>query len=250
MDYKSFDEFKKYIKDAGRSISLDEVKKAYELAEKAHVNQVRASGEAYFVHPLEVAYILVDLGMDTDSICAGLLHDVVEDTDVTLQQITQLFGKGVALLVDGVTKLGQVPLSTKEEQQAENIRKMLLAMAEDVRVIIIKLADRLHNMRTLMYKKESKQRETSLETMEVYAPIAHRLGIRAVKEELEDLALHYLDPVACQEIEQTLANSYNKNISFIDSIKEKIYNRLQEYKIKPHIEGRVKSIYGIYRKVY
>ncbi len=250
MDYKSFDEFKKYIKDAGRNIALDEVKKAYELAEKAHVNQVRASGEAYFVHPLQVAYILVDLGMDTDSICAGLLHDVVEDTDVTLQQITQMFGKGVALLVDGVTKLGQVPLSTKEEQQAENIRKMLLAMAEDVRVIIIKLADRLHNMRTLMYKKESKQRETALETMEVYAPIAHRLGIRAVKEELEDLALHYLDPVACQEIEQTLATSYNKNISFIDSIKEKIYSRLQEYKMKSHIEGRVKSIYGIYRKVY
>lgn len=250
MKSRNFDDLKKYIEDSERPISLEFVRRAYDMAEVAHQNQLRSSGEPYFTHPIEVAFILVDLGMDTDSICAGLLHDVVEDTDISLERINREFGADIAALVDGVTKLGQVPLVTKEEQQAENIRKMLLAMAEDVRVIIIKLADRLHNMRTLMYRPEHKQRATSLETMEVYAPIAHRLGIRAVKEELEDLALHYLDPVACKEIENTLASNYNQRQDFIGDIQHRIIDRLTEYDLTPHIEGRVKSLYGIYRKVY
>lgn len=250
MKYRTFEELKQYIIEAERQISLETVKQAYDLAETAHESQTRLSGEPYVSHPIEVAFILVDLGMDTDSICAGLLHDVVEDTEYTLDDIRRKFGSEVAALVDGVTKLGKVPLSTKEEQQAENVRKMLLAMAEDVRVIIIKLADRLHNMRTLMFKSEKKQRETSLETMEVYAPIAHRLGIRAVKEEIEDLALHYLDPIACKEIESTLATNSNERSNFVKNIQERIVERLHEYDIEPHIEGRVKSLYGIYRKVY
>ncbi|WMJ22388.1 bifunctional (p)ppGpp synthetase/guanosine-3',5'-bis(diphosphate) 3'-pyrophosphohydrolase [Paludicola sp. MB14-C6] len=250
MKHRTFEELEQYIIDSERQISLERVKKAYDIASVAHADQLRASGEPYVIHPIEVAFILVDLGMDTDSVCAGLLHDVVEDTDISLEEIGRLFGNEVASLVDGVTKIGKIPLTTKEEQQAENVRKMLLAMAEDVRVIIIKLADRLHNMRTLMYRPDHKQRETALETMEVYAPIAHRLGIRAMKEELEDLALHYLDPVACKEIENILAKNSAERTSFVSSIEEKILSRLGEYDIEPHIEGRVKSLYGIYRKVY
>lgn len=164
--------------------------------------------------------------------------------------VSRQFGHDIALLVDGVTKLGKVPLSTKEEQQSENVRKMLLAMAQDIRVIIIKLADRLHNMRTLQYKPPQKQRDTALETMEIYAPIAHRLGIRAVKEELEDIALHYLDPIACREIENTLALKKDAREKFIQDIKTRISERLKQYGLEPHIDGRVKSLYGIYRKVY
>lgn len=250
MTYKPFSELKQYILDSDRPIDLKKVQAAYDLAVKAHAEQYRESGDPYVSHPIEVALILVELGMDTDCICAGLLHDVVEDTEVTRADIAKTFGADVANLVDGVTKLGKVPLTTKEEQQAENIRKMLLAMAEDVRVIIIKLADRLHNMRTLIYRREEKQREVSLETMEVYAPIAHRLGMRTVKEELEDLALHYLDPVACREIENTLEMNKSERSQFVKNMQERILARLHEYGIEPHIEGRVKSLYGIYRKVY
>lgn len=176
MNYKSFGELAAYIQATGHTFDLNKIEQAYHVAEKAHEGQVRSSGEPYFIHPIEVAFILVDLGMDTDCVCAGLLHDVVEDTEVTLEELGRQFGEVVAALVDGVTKLGKVPLTTKEEQQAENVRKMLLAMSEDVRVIIIKLADRLHNMRTLMYRPEHKQRETSLETMEVYAPLRTAWG--------------------------------------------------------------------------
>ncbi len=250
MDYRTYEELEKVIIESERQISLERVKKAYEIAEIAHAKQLRESGDPYVSHPIAVAFILVELGMDTDSICAGLLHDVVEDTEITLDEISRTFGSEVAALVDGVTKLGKIPLTTKEEQQAENVRKMLLAMAEDVRVIIIKLADRLHNMRTLMYRAPHKQREISLETMEIYAPIAHRLGIRTLKEEIEDIALHYLDPIACTEIETTLESNAQERTNFVDSIQERISVRLQEYGIKPQIDGRVKSLYGIYRKVY
>ena len=250
MEYKSFEELKEYIERSERQIDIARVKEAYDLAVQAHGEQRRVSGEPYIIHPIEVAFILIDLGMDTECICAGLLHDVVEDTQVSLDEIRKRFGHDVALLVDGVTKITRLPLFTKEEQQAESVRKMLLAMAEDVRVIIIKLADRLHNMRTLRFMPEAKQREKALETMEVYAPIAHRLGIRAVKEELEDLALHYLDPVACQEIEQTLEMNKSERLNFVKNMQERILARLHEYGIEPHIEGRVKSLYGIYRKVY
>ena len=250
MDYLSFEELKRSMEAGERTLDFDKIKEAYDLAVRAHEGQKRISGEPYIIHPIEVSRILAELGMDSDCICAGLLHDVVEDTDVTTEQLKKQFGADVALMVDGVTKLGQLPLFTKEEQQAENVRKMLFAMSEDVRVIIIKLTDRLHNMRTLRFMPEKKQREKALETMEVFAPIAHRLGIRAVKEELEDLALHYLDPVACQEIERTLEMNKTQRSNFVQNMQDRIMARLYEYGMEPHIEGRVKSLYGIYRKVY
>lgn len=246
----TFDMLNDYLEKSERSFDVKKIKEAYELAQKAHQGQTRVSGEPYISHPIAVAYILAELGMDTETLIAALLHDVVEDTPITQEDIIRQFGNHIALLVDGVTKLGKVPLSTKEEQQSENVRKMLLAMSQDIRVIIIKLADRLHNMRTLSVKSPQKRRDTALETMEIYAPIAHRLGIRAVKEELEDIALHYLDPVACREIEETLALKKDAREKFIEDIKHRIQDRLKEYNLEPHIEGRVKSLYGIYRKVY
>ena len=238
------------IDESGHTYDKEKIIHAYEFARAAHEGQRRDSGEPYITHPIAVASILVELGMDEASICAALLHDVVEDTPVTKEELTAEFGEEIAKLVDGVTKLSKVPLSTREEQQAENVRKMLLAMSQDIRVIIIKLADRLHNMRTLSFRPAQKQRDTALETMEIYAPIAHRLGIRAVKEELEDLALKYLDPVALKEIEDTLQlKDFNRKF-FIPSIIERIKDRLEDYDMEPHIEGRVKSLYGIYRKVY
>ena len=239
------------MEKSGKQYDTENVARAYELARNAHEGQQRLSGEPYVEHPVHVAEILVGLGMDTDTIVAALLHDVVEDTDITLELVEKKFGKDVALLVDGVTKLGKIPFSSREEQQAENVRKMLLAMAKDVRVVIIKLADRLHNMRTLSAMKPQKQRDKSLETMEVYAPLAHRLGIRAVKEELEDLALRYLDPVAYEEIEHMLDMKKDQRNQFIEHIKERIITRIvDEEHMKIHLAGRVKSIYGIYRKVY
>lgn len=239
------------LKKTDAQIDIDTVRKAYDVANNAHKGQIRQSGEPYVTHPVAVAHILLDLGMDSDSIIAALLHDVVEDTSVTLDEVKKQFGFDIALLVDGVTKIGKIPLSTKEEQQAENIRKMLLAMAEDIRVIIIKLADRLHNMRTLEYMEPQKQRDKSLETMEIYAPLAHRLGIRAVKEELEDLALQYLDPIAYQEILDLLKERELNNHNYLEYIKQKIYVHLQEFNIDDiKIDGRIKSVYGVYRKVY
>ena len=235
-----------------RQYDLSKILSAYQLAEKAHANQKRSSGQPYIIHPLAVADILLDLGMDTDTICVGLLHDVVEDTEYTLDDIRKLFGQDVAMLVDGVTKLNKVPNFNKEEQQATNVRKILLAMSHDIRVMIIKLADRVHNMRTLQYLPPQKQRIIALETMNVYAPIAHRLGIRAIKEELEDRAFHYLDPYAYSEIEHIMEIKKEEREQFIDSIKEKIRKRLSQehFQKEPALTGRVKSIYGIYKKVY
>ena len=235
-----------------KQYDLSKIISAYEFAAKAHEGQKRSSGQAYIIHPLAVAYILLELGMDTDTICAALLHDVVEDTPATLDDLKKRFGQDVAMLVDGVTKLSKIPIFTKEEQQAENIRKILLAMSQDIRVMIIKLCDRLHNMRTLKYRPLDKQRNTALETMNIYAPIAHRLGIRAVKEELEDLAFHYLDPFAYSEIEHILENKKEKREAFIEIIKSRIAQRFksEEFAEPPQIEGRVKSIYGIYKKIF
>lgn len=240
------------ILDDDKQYDLSKIISAYEFAEKAHQGQVRTSGQPYITHPLAVSYILLELGMDTDTICAAMLHDVVEDTDTTLEEIKKQFGQDVAMLVDGVTKLGKIPLFTKEEQQAKNVRKILLAMSQDIRVIIIKLCDRLHNVRTLACRPPEKQLSTALETMSIYAPIAHRLGIRAVKEELEDLAFRYLDPYAYGEIEQLLEKRRDQREAFIDSIKNRIAERLEGagFAQKPQIDGRIKSIYGIYKKVY
>ena len=202
------------------------------------------------MHPLSVALILARLGMDDASIIAAMLHDTVEDTDLTNDEIKKEFGDTVAELVDGVTKIGRVPLQTKEEQQAENIRKMLIAMSRDIRVIIIKLADRLHNMRTLMYKPEQRRRDIALETIEIYAPIAHRLGIRPIKEELEDLSISYLDPVAYNDIGKALEQQSKSRNEFLADIKARIEERIKTVVSGAQVSGRIKSVHGIYRKMY
>lgn len=245
------DGFKAFFEEVSQNGHYDSdiIKKAYELAAKAHKNQKRRSGEPYIMHPVAVAEILFKLGMDNECIVAALLHDVVEDTDYNLDYIKEHFGDDVALLVDGVTKLGKIPLSTREEVQAENIRKMFIAMNKDVRVIIIKLADRLHNMRTLQFMPDYKQREKSLETLEIYAPIAHRLGIRAIKDELEDLAVRYLDPIAYKEIENSLSMKKEEGEKFLGKITKELSERISPI-IKNNISSRVKSVHGIFRKVY
>lgn len=238
----------KLVKSGQYDVEL--IDKAYQLAASYHDGQLRYSGETYVSHPVAVAKILVKLGMDSQSVVAGLLHDIVEDTDATVDMIEEQFGKSVGVLVDGVTKLGKVPTSTREEIQAENIRKMLMAMNEDVRVVIIKLADRLHNMRTLSFMRPQKQRDKSLEVLEIYAPIAHRLGIRTIKEELEDLAIKYLDPVAYKDIESNLNMKSEERRIFLEDVKSRIYDRIQPSIKNVQIDGRVKSVHGIYRKVY
>ena len=240
----------------GKSYTEEEianVKKAYELAAKVHEGQKRLSGEPYIMHPLSVALILARLGMDDASIIAAMLHDTVEDTDLTNDEIKKEFGDTVAELVDGVTKIGRVPLQTKEEQQAENIRKMLIAMSRDIRVIIIKLADRLHNMRTLMYKPEQRRRDIALETIEIYAPIAHRLGIRPIKEELEDLSISYLDPVAYNDIGKALEQQSKSRNEFLADIKARIEERIKTVVSGAQVSGKMymqnknfDEIYDIY----
>lgn len=246
----TIEELMRKIDAIDKRYDVDKITRAYKVADEAHEGQMRSSGEKYISHPLAVASILLDYCMDTDTICAALLHDVVEDTETSLDDIKKQFGADVALMVDGVTKIGQVPLNTKEEQQAENIRKILMAMSKDIRVIIIKLADRLHNMRTLYARPPEKQRKTSLETMNFYAHIAHRLGMSDVKEEMESIAIHYLDPYGCKEIERLLDVHKEERDTFIDHITERIRSRITDIKPEPSIEGRVKSIYSIYKKMY
>ena len=246
----TYEELKALLQDSDRDFDMEKIDRAYQFALKSHGDQKRRSGVPYILHPVSVAYILVELGMDTDSIVASLLHDVVEDTPVGLEEIKKMFGAEVANLTDGVTKLGRIPYSSREEQQAENLRKMLIAMADDIRVIIIKLADRLHNMRTIEFMPDQKRRDKALETMEVYAPIAHRLGIRALKEEMEDISLRYLDPIGYHEIESALAMKANEREAFIEKIKKQIYDRVSSVIPNVHLGGRVKSINGIYRKVF
>lgn len=249
---KNYLDLTEQMKQQGGNYDYDLVRKAFEFCVTAHEGQKRYSNEDYYIHPYNVAKIIVSLGMDSQSIAAALLHDVVEDTDATVETIKKDFGDEVALLVDGVTKIGRLNFSTKEQQQAESLRKMLIAMGRDIRVIIIKLADRLHNMRTLDAMPEQKQRDKSLETLEIYAPIAHRLGIRPVKEELEDLSIKHLDPVAYKEIEDLLRLRKQHREQILEEIKERIEKRLNEAMpgVKMTFQGRVKSIHGIYRKMY
>ena len=244
----TYEQLKQEMAESGRPYDFELVDRAYALAAAAHEGQFRRSGEPYICHPLSVARILVELGMDGESVAAALMHDVAEDTAVSIDEIRQKFGAQVALLVDGVTKLTQITFSNVEDRQAENLRKMLLAMSQDVRVMIIKLCDRLHNMRTGDAWPEQKRRDKALETMEVYAPIAHRLGISNIKEELEDRSLRYLDPVGYEHI-RSLLNKHGGE--FLDSVCETIRVHLQENGIHgATIRHRVKSIYGIYRKMY
>ncbi len=250
MQISTYEELKTLIAESGKEYDEERINRAYRLAEEKHRDQKRRSGEPYIIHPLSVAAILVGLGMDTESVMAGLLHDVVEDTDCTVEQISREFGKEEALLVDGVTKLGKIPFSSQEEEQAENLRKMLMAMAEDIRVIIIKFADRMHNLKTLEYVSPQKQRDKARECLELYAPIAHRLGIRTVKEFMEDVSLRYLDPTAYHEIEVDLEARSKSGKQFIEDTKELIRSRVELSIPNVYIEGRVKSVYGIYRKMF
>lgn len=224
--------------------------KALTFAEKAHTGQKRSSGEPYTIHPIEVAHILVDLGLDINTVISGLLHDTAEDTRVTLQELEKQFGSEVALLVDGITKLGKFEFKTKEEQQFETLRKMFIAMANDIRVIIIKLADRLHNLRTLEYINEDKQREKAYETLEIYAPLAHRLGIFKIKWELEDLSLRFIDPTGYYDLVERISSKRKEREEQILTFIELLRERIEAAGIKADIEGRAKHFYSIYRKMY
>ncbi|MCC8100538.1 MAG: bifunctional (p)ppGpp synthetase/guanosine-3',5'-bis(diphosphate) 3'-pyrophosphohydrolase [Clostridiales bacterium] len=232
------------------NLDKDALYRAFQYADKAHASQVRRDGIPYITHPLQVAMILADFKMDLESLEAALLHDCIEDTGSTYEEIAQLFGTPVADLVEGVTKLTRLQYATLEEKQMENLRKMLMAMSKDIRVIIVKLCDRLHNMRTMQYQTPKKQREKSLETMEIYAPIAHRLGMQRLKWELEDLSLKYLDPVGYADIEQQLAARANRNQEFLNNMQSKIKARMDAEGIACTITGRIKHTYSIYRKMY
>ena len=237
---------------SGKSYDLKKIKDACEYAAKLHEGQFRVSGEPYISHPIAVAEIVAGLGLDTNSICAALLHDTVEDcSDKTdLAELESRFGKEVAMLVDGLTKLVVLNVEDKEEAHIENIRKMLLAMSKDVRVIFIKLCDRLHNMRTLGVKADPKRRTTALETMHVYAPLAHRLGMQKIKQELENLCISYLDPIGYEEIQSYIEEKYGETIGFIENVRHAVENKLQENNIHFTLEGRIKSVYSIYRKMF
>lgn len=241
------------ILDAVKSYSpkadLDLIWRAYELARKAHAGQTRVSGEAYIIHPLHVAQILTQLHLDDVTISAALLHDVVEDTIYTNDQMKEMFGDEVAMLIDGVTKLGRLQYKSKEEAQLESYRKMFLAMAKDIRVIMIKLADRLHNMRTLKYMREDKQKRIARETIEIYAPLANRLGISSIKWELEDLCLRYLEPEIYYDLVENVKQKRKERQTFIDTSIEQIKEKLAEAHIKADISGRAKHFYSIYKKM-
>ena len=237
------------IQQYNPQVNMKQVIKAYSFAEAAHGGQYRNSGERFFVHPYNVAMILVELNMDTDTIIAGLLHDVLEDTDIGYERMEEEFGKEVADLVEGVTKLKKLKYKTKQENQAENLRKMVVAMAKDIRVIIIKLADRLHNMRTLEYMSEEKKKEKALETLEIYAPLAHRLGISRIKWELEDLSLRFLDPEGYYKLVDKISKQRREREAYIQMIINTLQDKLEEMDISCEISGRPKNFYSIYRKM-
>ena len=245
-----FEELEKKIEANGHGMSLERIRSAYEMARSAHEGQLRKDGSPYVTHCVAAADITVDMGLDEDSIIAALLHDVIEDTNLTHADIARQFGTAVADIVEGVTKLTRVQYTSKEDEQMENLRKMLMAMAKDIRVILIKIADRLHNMRTMAYQTAAKQRSKSLETMEIYAPIAHRLGMQRAKWELEDLSLQYLDPTGYKEITETLEKKMPQLEAFMSSMKDKIQKRMDEEGISCTIFCRIKHVYSIYRKMY
>ncbi len=249
MEY-ALDNLLKTIQTNNPNSDLDPVKKAFAFAKAKHEGQFRVSGEPFFMHPVAVANILADMGLDSSSITAALLHDVVEDTDATEEEITREFGDSVALLVSGVTKLGKIPYTSNEEQQIENLRKMFLAMAKDVRVIVIKLADRLHNLRTLASMPEAKQRGKARETLEVFAPLAHRLGMSKIKMELEDLSLKYIDPIAYYEIVDKISQKQSEREQYIADIIGLLQSKLERLDIESTVEGRAKHFYSIYRKMF
>ena len=240
------------LKATGKKYDIEKIEKAYEYARDLHEGQFRASGEAYISHPIAVAEIVAGLELDTDSICAALLHDTVEDCaeKTDLKEIEKLFGADVAMLVDGLTKIVTLKVEDKEEAHIETLRKMLLAMSKDVRVIFIKLCDRLHNMRTLDAKPDAKRRITALETMQVYAPLAHRLGMQKIKQELENLGLKYIDPIGYEEVKVNIEKKYGQSLHFIEDVRLLVDSKLRENNIKFTLEGRIKTVYSIYKKMY
>ena len=240
------------LENTGKKYNIEKITKAYEYAKQLHEGQYRKSGEEYICHPIAVAEIVAGLELDTDSICAALLHDTIEDCSdkIDLEKIKKEFGVQVAELVDGLTKLVQIRIEDKEDAHMESLRKMFLAMAKDVRVIFIKLADRLHNMRTLDAQPENKRRAIALETMHVYAPLAHRLGMQRIKQELENLALSYLDPIGYGEVSDDIERKFGENRDFINKTRKLIHEKMNENGIKCTLEGRVKSVYSIYKKMY
>lgn len=250
--YKELQPLLDVIEKNERNYDLEKIKSAFVYAAELHAGQFRLSGEPYICHPVSVAVIVAELGLDTDSICAALLHDTVEDcADKTnLETLSKMFGAEVAMLVDGLTKIIQVHVADKEEAHIENIRKMLLAMTKDIRVIFIKLCDRLHNMRTLSAKREDRQRAIALETMYIYAPLAHRLGIQRIKQELENISLYYLDRVGYDEVQECIERKYGQSRDFLSEAKNIIDAKLEENKINFNLEGRIKSVYSLYRKMY
>lgn len=247
---KMFQELMVKIRENCPGMDLERIRAAYEMARSAHEGQLRKDGSPYVTHCVAAADITVDMGMDEDSVVSALLHDVIEDTKLTHADIARQFGEPVADIVEGVTKLTRVQYTSKEDEQMENLRKMLMAMSKDIRVILIKIADRLHNMRTMAYQSPEKQRSKSLETMEIYAPIAHRLGMQRAKWELEDLSLQYLDPAGYREITSSLEKKMDDLERFMDSVKEKIQTRLDAEGVKSTIFCRIKHVYSIYRKMY
>lgn len=247
---KMFAALEEKIKNSGVEMDMGRIRAAYDMARLAHSGQLRRDGSPYVTHCVAAADISVDMGLDEDSVVAALLHDVIEDTQLTHHDIARQFGEPVANIVEGVTKLTRVQYTSKEDEQMENLRKMLMAMAKDIRVILIKIADRLHNMRTMAYQTEEKQRIKSLETMEIYAPIAHRLGVQRAKWELEDLALMYLDPTGYNEIMQTLQERMPTLEAFMNDVEGQIKRRLEEEGMHASVYSRIKHIYSIYRKMY
>ncbi|MBQ8416795.1 MAG: bifunctional (p)ppGpp synthetase/guanosine-3',5'-bis(diphosphate) 3'-pyrophosphohydrolase, partial [Clostridia bacterium] len=242
----------KLLKATEKKYDIEKITQAYEYARVLHCGQYRASGEEYISHPIAVAEIVAGLELDTDSICAALLHDAVEDCaeKTSLKDIERKFGADVAMLVDGLTKIVMLHVEDKEEAHIETLRKMLLAMSRDIRVIFIKLCDRLHNMRTLDAKPDPKRRTTALETMHVYAPLAHRLGMQRIKLELENLSLQFLDPIGYEEVHNHIDTKYGENQRFMEKIRAEVHQKMTDNGINLTLEGRIKSVYSIYKKMY
>src|SRR5579864_6622772 len=227
---------------------LEPLRRAYDFAAEQHKSQIRRSGEPYLSHPVEVAHLLADMRLDVTSLCAALLHDVVEDTKIPLEKISEQFGPDVARLVEGVTKISRLDLLAPEARQAENVRKMLLAMVNDVRVVVVKLADRLHNMRTLGFLSAEKQQRIARETLDIYSPIAHRLGMGLIRGELEDIAFSYLEPEAYKQLQNTVVAKRKEFEAFLTELKDTIRKRLDENGITAEVDGRVKRLYSIHQK--
>ncbi len=247
---EQYDQLEKTIRGYNAAADFDQIRAAFEYADKCHDGQKRKSGEPYIIHPLAVAQIVADQKLDSESIIAALLHDVIEDTEATHEDVARLFSPTIANLVEGVSKLTRIQYATKEDEQMENLRKMLFAMSKDIRVILIKISDRLHNMRTMEYQSPPKQKQKSLETMEIYAPIAHRLGMQRIKWELEDLSLKYLDPVGYEEIVSKLDAKKPEYEAFMQRTRDQVDQRLNELGIQHIVYGRMKHPYSIYRKMF